>query len=316
MNYQLPTTNYLFGPVASRRLGRSLGIDLIPLKTCTLDCIYCECGTTTAKTIERKEYVPYTSVVAELQAWHENGWQADFITLAGSGEPTLHNRFADIISFAKEATGIPVCLLTNATLFYMPDVRQGAARADLVVPSLDAADPATFQKINRPHPECTLDRHLDGLRAFCAEYSGRLWIEIFLIPGINDSKKSIQALADFAKELQPEKIQINTAVRPPAEGFVEAISKERMQAMTEYFTPKAEIIASYKVAVKHTLPGTRDQVLTLLLRRPSTLDDIADGLAISQSDAITFVNELLASEHIIQEKREDALYYIGAEQTR
>jgi wyosine [tRNA(Phe)-imidazoG37] synthetase (radical SAM superfamily) len=307
---------YLFGPVASRRLGRSLGIDLIPLKTCTLDCVYCECGSTTVKTIERKEYVPYNAVIAELQAWQANDGHADFITLAGSGEPTLHSRFDDIISSAKIITGIPVCLLTNGTLFYLPDVRHGAAQADLVVPSLDAADHATFQKINRPHAECTLEWHLDGLRAFCDEYSGRLWIEIFLIPGINDSPESIQNLAAVAAELHPEKIQINTAVRPPAESFVEAIPEERMQALTECFTPTAEIIASYRVAAKHAIPGTREQVLALLLRRPCTLKEIADGLDISKTDATAFVNELLASGHIIQEEREDALYYIGAEQNR
>jgi wyosine [tRNA(Phe)-imidazoG37] synthetase (radical SAM superfamily) len=307
---------HLFGPVASRRLGRSLGIDLVPLKTCTLDCIYCECGSTTTQTIERKEYIQYDTVVDELRAWWKEDGQADFITLAGSGEPTLHSRFGDIITTAKKLTGIPVCILTNGTLFYQPDVRKDAARADIVIPSLDAADPATYQKINRPHPECTLERHLDGLRAFSREYSGRLWIEIFLIPGINDSPNYIEKLAAAAVDLNPEKIQINTAVRPPAEGFVDAIPEDRMQALAARFTPKAEVIASYRAAIKHTIPGTREQVLALLLRRPCTAKDIADGLGISQTDVSSYIQELLTGGYIICEKREDEDYYMGAEQVR
>jgi wyosine [tRNA(Phe)-imidazoG37] synthetase (radical SAM superfamily) len=307
---------HLFGPVASRRLGRSLGIDLVPLKTCTLDCIYCECGSTTVQTIERKEYVPYDAVVDELLAWWKEGGQADFITLAGSGEPTLHSRFGDIITTAKKKTGIPVCILTNGTLFYLPDVRKEAARSDLVIPSLDAADPDTYQEINRPHAECTLERHLEGLRTFSREYSGRLWIEIFLIPGINDSPEHIEKLAAAAADLNPEKIQINTAVRPPAEGFVDAIPESRMQDLASRFTPNAEVIASYRVAVKHAVPGTREQVLALLLRRPCTTREIADGLGISPSDAASFIQELLTGGYIIRETREDEEYYMGAEQAR
>lgn len=308
--------NHLFGPVASRRLGRSLGIDLVPLKTCTLDCIYCECGSTTAQTIERKEYVQYDAVVDELLAWWKEDGQADFITLAGSGEPTLHSRFGDIITTAKKQTGIPVCILTNGTLFYQPDVRKDAALADLVIPSLDAADPATYRKINRPHAECTLERHLDGLHAFSREYTGKVWIEIFLVPGINDSPESIEKLAAAAAELHPEKIQINTAVRPPAEGSVNAIPEDRMHALAASFTPHAEVIASYRVAVKHAVPGTREQVLALLLRRPCTVNDIADGLGISQEDSSTFLAELLSTGLIIREKREDTEYFMGAEQAR
>jgi wyosine [tRNA(Phe)-imidazoG37] synthetase (radical SAM superfamily) len=308
--------NHLFGPVASRRLGRSLGIDLVPLKTCTLNCIYCECGSTTTQTIERKEYVTYDAVVEELLTWWKNGNQADVITLAGSGEPTLHSRFGDIITTAKKMTGIPVCILTNGTLFYQPDVRTDAAKADIVIPSIDAADPATHRKINRPHAECTLERHLEGLRAFSSEYTGRLWIEIFLVPGINDSPGSIEKLAAAAAGLNPEKIQINTAVRPPAEGFVAAVSDERMQELAARFTPRAEVIASYNVAVKHAVPGTREQVLALLQRRPCTTREVADGLGISPEDSSTFLEELLSTGLIIREKREDADYFMGAEQAR
>ena len=308
--------NYIFGPVASRRLGRSLGIDPVPLKTCTLDCIYCECGSTTIKTVERKEYVPLADIVAELSEWQATGEQADYVTVAGSGEPTLHSRVGEIITEAKRITGLPVCLLTNGTLFYLPEVRAAAARADLVVPSLDAADYRTFQRINRPHHNCTLEHHLDGLLAFSREFTGKLWLEIFLVPGINDSPGCIATLAARAAELNPEKIQLNTAVRPPAERSIGMIPEDRLREIATHFSPPAELIAGYRHSIGSAHAGTREKIMTLLSRRPGTIDDIAAGLDMNKNDVLALLDALINEGIIITEPHHGETYYVGAAQKR
>ena len=308
--------NYIFGPVASRRLGRSLGIDPVPLKTCTLDCVCCECGSTTTKTVERKEYVPLKTIIAELSEWKNNGGQADYVTLAGSGEPALHSRLGEIITEARRISGVPVCLLTNATLFYLPDVRAEAALADVVVPSLDAADPETFQRVNRPHQACTLERHLDGLLAFSREFTGELWLEIFLVPGYNDSPNSIAALAAFAARLHPAKIQLNTAVRPPAERSVGMIPEDRLRDIAMHFSPPAELIASYRHSTGPAHAGTREKIITLLSRRPGTINDIAAGLDMNENDVLSLLDALIREGIIITEPHHGETYYVGAAQKR
>jgi len=285
--------NHLFGPVASRRLGRSLGVDLLPFKTCTLDCIYCECGPTTAKTIKREEYVPYDEIVLEIEEWHSKGGKADYITLAGSGEPTLNIRFGDIISEIKRITNIPVCVLTNGTLFSSQEVRQETALADLVIPSLDAADKETFLKINRPSEGLNFEKYIEGLILFSKEFSGKLWLEVFVVPGINDNENTIMSLVEIAKKIKPHKIQLNTAVRPTAEKSVKSVLREKLEKLAKFFTPKAEIIAAYHHVVKAQESVSKERVFELLQRRPCTLEDISSGLSIKKEEAEKYVNELL-----------------------
>ena len=284
---------HLFGPVASRRLGRSLGVDLLPFKTCTLDCVYCECGCTTEKTLSRKEYVPFDEIILEIKQWFSEGGKADYITLAGSGDPTLHSRLGDIISEIKQITKIPVCVLTNATLFSLPEVRKETALADLVVPSLDAADEETFLKINRPAVNLDFKKYIEGLILFSENFTGKLWLEIFVVPGINDNENSIKALAEIAKKIKPDKIQLNTAVRPTAEKSVKPVSQELLKKLAKVFTPEAEIIAAYHHAVKSKETVSKEKVFELLRRRPGTLEDISSGLSINIEEAEKYVNELL-----------------------
>ncbi|MHA1574775.1 MAG: radical SAM protein [Alphaproteobacteria bacterium] len=289
---------HLFGPVASRRLGRSLGVDLLPFKTCTLDCVYCECGCTTEKTFNRKEYVPFDEIILEIKQWFSEGGKADYITLAGSGDPTLHSRLGDIISEIKQITNIPVCVLTNATLFSSPEVRKETALADLVVPSLDAADEETFLKINRPADSLDFKKYIEGLILFSENFTGKLWLEIFVVPGINDNENSIKALAEIAKKIKPDKIQLNTAVRPTAEKSVKPVSQENLKKLAKGFTPEAEIIAAYHHAVKSKEKVSKEKVFELLRRRPGTLEDISSGLSINIEKAKKLVSELLEEELI------------------
>lgn len=300
---------YLFGPVASRRLGRSLGVDLVPFKTCTLDCVYCECGWTTTLTMRRAEYVPTAAVLLELADWCAAGGTADYITLAGSGEPTLHSGVAEIIRGIRAITHIPVCILTNGTLLHLPEVRAAAALADVVVPSLDAPDAATFARINRPAPGCDFDTYLNGLRAFAADFRGALWLEIFIVPGINDSDACVRELARLAAELHPAKIQLNTAVRPPAATSVHPASAERLNAIAAYFAPRAEVIASFRAAVQEQTSAPLNEVLNLVRRRPCTVHDVAHGLSLSFSAARAALQELAACGAVVCERHDNNEFY-------
>ncbi|MDY7035834.1 MAG: radical SAM protein, partial [Thermodesulfobacteriota bacterium] len=170
---------YLFGPVPSRRFGRSLGVDLNPYKTCSLDCVFCQLGRTTKKTITRREYVPTESVLSELHEWLNEDGRADYITLSGSGEPTLHSRFGDVLQFIRSQSTIPAVLLTNGTMLNLQEVREAAACADVVKTSLSAWDQPSYIWMNRPYPQLRFDHLIEGQKAFRAQFNGQLWVEVF-----------------------------------------------------------------------------------------------------------------------------------------
>jgi wyosine [tRNA(Phe)-imidazoG37] synthetase (radical SAM superfamily) len=284
---------YLFGPVPSRRLGFSLGVDIVPLKVCTLDCIYCQIGKTTQKTVDRRDYVPIQALLAELKNRLAHGLHADFITISGSGEPTLNSNLGLIIEEIKKITDIPVAVLTNGTLFSEKSVRADCAKADLVLPSLDAGDEQTFGKINRPHKDITIDNLVDGLCAFRDEFAGRIWLEVFLVEGINTNQEQIANIKRAVERIRPDKIQLNSAVRPTAEAGVEKVAPEKLQAIAEKLGQTCEIIADFSTGLscKHS-PNKAESILSMLKRRPCSLDDISMGLGISPNQALEFIGHL------------------------
>ena len=199
------TYSHLFGPVPSRRLGISLGVDLVPLKTCTLNCIYCECGQTTDLTLERKEYIPFETVKKELFHYLIHNPKPDYITFSGSGEPALNSRIGDVIHFIKaQALDIPVAVLTNGTLLFQKAVRNAMQDATVVIPSLDAVTEKLFRQINRPSPKLQINTIIDGLIQFRKEYYGQIWIEVFIVPGLNDTKQELTALKQTLKKIEPD----------------------------------------------------------------------------------------------------------------
>ena len=236
---------YLFGPVPSRRLGRSLGVDIMPFKTCSLDCVYCQLGPTTKKTIERKGYIAIEPVLTELKNRLAEGLQADFITISGSGEPTLNSHLGKLIDGIKRITNIPVAILTNGTLFYRQDVRADCARADVVLPSLDAADKQTFERINRTHSELSIENVISGLCAFRAEYAGQIWLEVFLIEDFNTDTEQIAEIKKAIERIGPDKVQLNTAVRPTACAGIKKVSAEKLQAIAAQLGRNCEVIADF-----------------------------------------------------------------------
>lgn len=228
----------------SRRLGRSLGIDLVPLKTCSFDCLFCQAGLTSSRTLERREYAPVLEVIAEIDAWLSSGGTADYITLSGSGEPTLHSRFGDVLDAVRERCSIETALLTNSSLLYLPEVRSAACKADLVKVSLSAWNQGSFEDINRPHPDLEFKNIVEGLRSLRGEFSGKLWMEVFVLAGMNDRAESVQKIAALADNICPDRIHLNTVARPPAEETAVRVPANVLERFASLFNPRAEVIGS------------------------------------------------------------------------
>lgn len=269
---------YLFGPVPSRRLGRSLGIDLVPQKTCTFDCAYCECGRTTVLTLERREYVPTDRVIAELDDCLAKAPDIDYVTFAGSGEPTLHSGIGDIISFIKDRyPRYRVAVLTNGALFVDPDVRAALMRADLVVPSLDAVSEDIFRDINRPSPGITAGQVVAGLVAFSREFPGVIWLEVFIVPGKNDTDEELLRLRDAVAVIAPDRVQVNTLDRPGTDIRVRRASPRTLERARTIIGGNAEVIgaASCEPATAPEMRDVADMLLATLRRRPCTVADLS-----------------------------------------
>jgi len=284
----------VFGPVPSRRLGRSLGIDLVPSKACSYDCLYCQLGRTTRKTIERREYVPMTDILMEVEERLAAGATADYVTLSGSGEPTLHAECGDIIRTIKTLTHIPVAVLTNGSLLWDPAVREELSAADLVIPSLDAGDAEMFVRVNRPHPEIEFERMVEGLVAFSREYAGRIWLEVFLLDGITADEAEVRKIAGHAARIRTDKVQINTVSRPPAENAAKAPSSERLAELAKLFGPEAELVHGFSGTLdEHEFLIGKARILDLLSRRPHDLDEISSLLSLNPNEALKLLEGLL-----------------------
>jgi len=317
---------YLYGPVPSRRLGLSCGIDIVPLKVCTLDCIYCQLGTTAQTSIERKEYIPIEPVLAELKEALSEGLEADYITLAGSGEPTLNSRLGELIDGIKKLTDIPVAILTNGTLLYRKDVRADCSKADVVMPSLDAGDEKTFQRINRPNGIISIEKLISGLCTFRKEFSGQIWLEIFIVEGINTDTEQIVDIKKAVELINPDKIHLNTAVRPTADRSIAKLSNEKLQNIADQLGPKCEVVAdftsthSFKLnsSISEDTLGSQsftnskaESLLSMLKRRPCSLNDICAGLGISQNEARKHISDF---QHmgVIQSDEIDGIVFFKA----
>ena len=301
---------YFYGPVPSRRLGRSYGVDIVPFKVCTLDCVYCQLGKTTDRTIKRKDYGPIEPILAELRETLAEGLEADFITIAGSGEPTLNSRLGELIDGIKKITDIPVAILTNGTLLYKEDVRADCANADVLMPSLDAGDEQTFQKVNRPHRDISIENLISGLCAFRDEFAGRIWLEVFFVEGLNTDAEQIAKIRDAIELIRPDKIQLNTAVRPTAEADIMKLDAEKLQAIAARLGPKCEVVADFSLS-HHGKPfgNKAEDVLSILKRRPCSLNDICSGLGIGRNEALKYVTGLEHKGIIHSEKKDGRIFF-------
>jgi len=275
---------HIFGPVPSRRFGRSLGIDPFDKKTCTFGCIFCEAGCTVVKTLDRREYAPVEEILNEFRAWLGTGEIADVVTLAGSGEPTLHARFGDILRGIRDACSLRRVLLSNGSLFYLPEVRREAAFADVVKVTLSAWDQRSFEALHRPHAGLNFDRVVEGLNAFRREYGGELCVEVFAAAGINDGVDAMKKIAELVNRLGPDRVYLNTLVRPGADRHVRGVDMAVLAEMAGFFRPQAELPAAFQGGAAG-LKWDEQRILAMLERRPCSAADIAALAGISEAEA-------------------------------
>ncbi len=307
----------VYGPVPSRRLGWSLGVDLVPFKTCPYDCVYCQLGPTTNKTLERREYVPVGRILADvtrvLEASSVDGRRPDWIGLAGSGEPTLNAGLGELITALKQLTAIPVAVLTNGALLGDPGVRRELANADLVLPSLDAGDPAMFQYVNRPHAALDFASVVEGLIALRREFAKPIWLEVLLLGGVTSLPPDVERLAAQVRRVGADRVQLNTVVRPPSETFAFPVAEADLRRLCPLFGERSEVIAGSPAAAREG--GTRapeeQEIVQLLRRRPCTLSDVCQGLGLNPAAVLKVLTRLLA-EGVVRERRVGAARFFQA----
>ncbi len=300
----------IYGPVPSRRIGFSLGIDILPSKLCSFNCIYCQLGTTARNIARRKEYVPITKVISQIKDILRTEKDINYITLSGSGEPTLNSKIGQLIREIKTFTDIPVAVLTNSSLLTRKSVRKALAAADLVVPSLDAATQDVFVKVNRPHPSLRVKKIIEGLKEFRRVFKGSLWLEIMLVKGVNDSPSHIKKLKKAINEINPNKVQLNTVVRPPAEKFVQPLSLGELKKIQEVLGEKCEIISDFPRKERpHPEDNLEKAILAMIKRRPVTLSEIASSLGKHKNEIIKHLDILIKEKMIRAVFHEGLTYY-------
>ena len=302
---------YLYGPVPSRRLGRSLGIDLVPHKICTYDCIYCQIGNTTDKTLVRKEYVPVKEILEEVKRFLKEGTSSiDHISLSGSGEPTLHSQIRSIIEGIKAITSIPIAVITNGSLFYEEEVRKDLLGADIILPSLDAVSSEVFMIINRPCSGISIEKVIEGMVEFRKVYKGQIWLEILFCKDVNDSKEELLRMKKVVDRIQPDLTHLNTVVRPPSEKWAAPLNQKEIEKIRDFFGEKAEIISEFNrhpSAVSEK--DIREEILKILKRRPLSLSDISRGMGISTNELDRYIEPMTREGKIQTRIFGDSVYY-------
>jgi len=305
--------NVIFGPVPSRRLGMSLGIDVIPMKICSYDCIYCELGKTTERTLERKSYVPADLVVRAMERYFANSQEAqvDYVTFSGSGEPTLNSDIGRFIRKAKELTCTPVAVLTNGSLLHDPQVRRDLSEADLVVPSLDAVWQSPFVKVNRPAPGLEVETVVSGIERFSREFSGRVWLEILFVDKVNAAVEHVQALAEAARRIAPTRTQLTTVVRPPGTGRASPVGVHRLQEFASYFEGNVEVVANVE---RRRSPAYQEekgeQIVAMLRIRPMTVGDISSSTGMHANEVLKYLDQL-GRDHPMQQSEFEGKEYFS-----
>jgi len=304
---------YLFGPVPSRRLGISLGVDLVPQKVCSLDCVYCEVGKTTKLTIERREYIKSEKIKDELINYFDNNPDPDYITFSGSGEPTLNSIIGNILDFIKQIKpNIPVAVLTNGTLLFDKNVRNALMNADIVLPSLDAATQDTFYKINRPAEGLSIDKYIQGIIDFKNDFKGKTWLEVFILPKYNDSKNELIELKKAILKINPNLIQLNTLDRPGTVSNLKGATKKELQKIIDFWgINNVEIISSApeRKNIKSFRTDMETAIVETILRRPCTLNDLTMILGLHVNEINKYLDVLEAEEKIETVEQERGVFY-------
>ena len=299
----------IYGPVPSRRLGRSLGIDLLPAKICSYDCIYCQLGRTVKTTIKRRPYRKAAEVLPQIEETLARGVKADCITIAGSGEPTLNSDIGAVIHGIKQHTTLPVAVLTNGSLLSDETVRDSLMAADIVVPSLDAFDRVSFEKINRPHDSIDFARMLQGLVDFSHNFGGRLWLEILIMDGVNASPADAARFRPLVDRIAPTDVYINTAVRPAPEPIARKVGEDTI----DRFYQALGLIRQYDTVFTSGSDDSGNDIAPAILemaaRRPVTVEDMAAGLAVPVEQVRKQLRRLLTDKRLDAINKESSTYF-------
>jgi wyosine [tRNA(Phe)-imidazoG37] synthetase (radical SAM superfamily) len=298
---------HTYGPVASRRLGMSLGVDLVPFKRCDYDCVYCQLGRTTDKSMERKPFASPSAVARELAASLDRIEKPDYVTLAGSGEPTLNSGIGEVIDVIREICDIPVAVLTNGSLLWLPDVAQACRKADLVMPSLDAGDEEVFQRINRPCPGLSLEQVVSGLAGFRNLFRGDFMLEVLLVEGMNSSDGQVERIRECIDRIRPDEVHLNTVCRPPAEPFARPVSDERLEEIRRSLGPVTQVVGEPGVSGSSSM--TEEAVLSLLGRRPCTAQQVAETFGAAAPESVKLLARLAARGVAFTRREKGQIYY-------
>ena len=304
---------YVFGPVPSRRLGVSLGVDLVRHKICTMNCIYCECGETTNLTLDRMEYVPLNDIKEELKSFLDHNPDPDYITFSGSGEPTLNPCMGDFIDYIRTIRpNVRIAAITNSSLISLPDVKKALLKTDVILPSLDAVTQKVFQKINRPHPGLKAENIAKAIEEFSREFTGKIWLEVFVVPGVNDELSDIIALKEAIHRIRPDQLQLNTLDRPGTISTIIPASKEEMKWIAQIIDyPDTEIIAR----VSNNKPESFCQndleaaIIETIKRRPCTKTDLLNIFGNKEKILEDCLNTLINEGRIAARSGERGLFY-------
>jgi wyosine [tRNA(Phe)-imidazoG37] synthetase (radical SAM superfamily) len=273
---------HVFGPVPSRRLGRSLGVDPVPLKTCNYSCVYCQLGRTRSLTHKRRAFFSVSEIMAEVATTldHSGSDSIDWITFVGSGETVLNSRLGSLIRFTKSISDLPVAVITNGSLLHLPEVREDLSAADAVLPSLDAGNDSLYASINRPHHDFSFAHNVDGLIQFRREFEGQLWVEVMLLGNVNDSPEALFEIAAILAKVEPDEIHISTPIRPPAEPWVELPSEESLERASSILGSVTRVLRPIEVEVETDVEeGLIDAILTVVSRHPMQEIEVVRSLS-------------------------------------
>ncbi len=309
---------YVFGPVPSRRLGFSLGVDVIPAKHCNFDCIYCQLGKTTCLENERSSFFDPDEVAREVIERINEGPRIDYVTFSGSGEPTLNRDLGVMIREVKKRTVLPVAVITNGSLLYLEDVREDLVAADVILPSLDGVSEDIFRYINRPHHSVGLDMIVAGLKAFRNQYKGQIWLEVMMIKDVNDDQEELDKFKETISYLMPDKVQLNSVARPPSEEIRGRMEENDLARVCRFMGGgTCEVIAAFDRALESGdgFLGWEDGILDALKRRSMNLEDIVKITGASYFRVKAYLNALEKEGILKGHHVGDNVYYVVAGQS-
>lgn len=308
---------HLFGPIISRRLGLSLGVDLVPYKVCSLDCVYCEVGETTDLVIDRKAFIDTQEIIKELSDFLPKHPKIDFITFSGAGEPCLNSNIEEVIYEIKRLwPQYHLALITNSTFMYDKKLCEALLNCDLILPSLDAVSREAFEKINRPHRDLDPQIMIDSLVEFRKIYKGQIWLEIFFLEGINDTEYELFLLKKACERIQPDRIQINALDRPGAVDWVKKVSDERLMQILEFFKPlPVEIVA--RLEYERTMPQSyleeENIILNAIKNQAYSLPEISKLLGLHYNTVQRHIRVLLENRQIKEVCHENKTTFVSSD---